>query len=230
MKKKALLAVFVFFCISAYQLEAQRSSEVGGFIGLSNYMGDFAPTPVAANETNLSFGGHYRYFLNPTLALKGSVSFARISGDYANIPNATRDLKMETSLLEIGLQGEWHFLATSRFNNAGVYARQASPFIGAGIAAAFGEADILAPNNDKVRYPEADDSSTFIVFPITLGMRFDLTEYLIMTGEFGLRATLTDYLDGVSVTGNPDANDHYFLGGISILYLIDAEYGASYSD
>jgi hypothetical protein len=226
--KKILLSALVLLLFASAPLLAQRSSEAGAFIGVSNYMGDFAPSPIAANETNLAFGGHYRYFINPQIGLKGSVTFAKISGDYQNIPQATLERKMEASLLEIGIQGEWHFLATPRFNNAGLYARQASPFIGVGLAAAFGDSEVIAPNNDKTRFPEADDKSAFIVFPITLGMRFDIAEYLILTGEFGLRATVTDYLDGVSMSGNPDTNDHYFFGGISVLYLIEAEYGPSY--
>jgi OOP family OmpA-OmpF porin len=220
-----ILGALLYFMPTA---NAQRSSEAGIFLGVANYMGDFAPTPIAASETNLVFGGQYRYMLNTQLGIKGSVSFGKISGDYLNKPGSTRDLQMETGLLEIGLQAEWHFLATSRFNNAGVYTRQASPFIGGGLAVAFGESKVTAPLNDTNRYPEADDKSAFVVFPITLGMRFDISEGIIMTGEFGLRATLSDYLDGVSQTGNPDKNDHYFFGGISVLYLIEAEYVPAY--
>ena len=227
---KSLFVAIVALLLSCTTSFAQRSSEAGLFIGVVNYMGDFSPSPIAANETNLAFGGQYRYMLNPKLGLKGSVSFGKISGNYLNKPQSTRELSMETGLLEIALQAEWHFLATSRFNNAGVYTRQASPFIGGGLGVAFGESKITTADDDKTRYPEVDDKSTHIIFPITLGMRFDVSESIILTGEFGLRATVSDYLDGVSATGNPDPNDHYFFGGISILYLIEADYGPSYSN
>ena len=135
---------------------------------------------------------------------------------------------MEAGLLEIALQAEWHFFGTPRFNNAGVYSKQASPFISAGLGATFGESKLTAPETDRNNYPEVDDKSAFLVFPISLGMRFDIAESFILSGEFGIRATLTDHLDGVSLTGNPDANDHYFFAGVAITYLIEAEYGPSY--
>ena len=111
-----------------------------------------------------------------------------------------------------------------------MYQRQISPFIGAGLGLAFGDAKVKVPDNDKTRFPEADDKSAFIVFPMTIGIRFDVTEALIVTGEFSVRGTFSDYLDGVSQNGNPNANDHYMFGGISILYLIEADFGPSYSN
>lgn len=223
-----LLLLLLPITISLY---GQRSSEAGLFIGASNYMGDFAPTPIAANETKWVVGGQYRYMLNPKLGIRGGVNYGRFSGDYFNKPNNnTRDLQMELDLLEVTLQGEWHFLAKGRFNNAGVFNRQFSPYIGLGIGVAFGEAEVTGPNNDRLRYPEPDDKSAFLVFPMALGLRMDLSEDLILTGEFGLRATTTDYFDGVSQTGNPNKNDHYFFTGFSVLYLIEADYGSSYSN
>jgi hypothetical protein len=226
---------YAFYCLAlmmflATSMSAQRSSEAGIFIGAANYMGDMSPTPIAANETNLALGGHYRYMLNPKLGLKGSVTFGKISGDYRNKRGSTREVSMEAGLMEIALQGEWHFFGTPRFNNAGVYSKQASPFISAGLGATFGESQITAPETDRNNYPEVDDKSAFLVFPISLGMRFDVAESFILTGEFGVRATFTDYLDGISQTGNPDANDHYFFAGISLTYLIESEYGPSYKN
>ncbi|MCO6480820.1 MAG: hypothetical protein J5I94_29530 [Phaeodactylibacter sp.] len=227
-----LLTAFLLFPICLF---GQASSEAGVFIGVANYMGDLAPSPLAANETRIAFGGHFRRMLNPKAALKGSVSFGKLTGADANIPMtetrvASRGWEMSTGILEAALQMEWHPLGGPRFNNAGVYQRQISPFIGAGLGLAFGDAKVKVPQNDQTRFPEADDKSAFIVFPMTLGIRFDVTESLIVTGEFSVRGTFTDYLDGVSENGNPGANDHYMFGGISILYLIEADYGPSYSN
>jgi len=213
-------------------LFGQSSAEAGLFIGVSNYMGDLSPTPIAANETHFAFGAHYRYMLGPRLGIKGSVSFAKISGADVNKPIAQpgpspRRWSMEAGLLEFAVQGEWHPLGSPRFNNAGLYSSQCSPFIGLGLGIAFAEAEVRTGDKDNTRFPEADDASTFVVFPLTVGIRFDLSEYCILSGEFGLRATLSDYLDGVSENGNPRANDHYFMGGVAVYYLIEAEYGPS---
>lgn len=228
--EKSILACIASALLFPALLLAQGSAEVGLFIGVSNYMGDLAPSPIAANETQFAFGGQYRQMLSPYFAVKGSVTYGKISGSDLNKPtfqavkeNSGR--QMESGLLEFTLQGEWHFLGTPRYNNAGLYNRQVSPFIGLGAGLLFANAKVSAPEGSNRRYPEADDSSTFLVFPMTLGIRFDLTESLVMAGEFGLRATFTDYLDGISQTGNPNTNDHYFFGGISVLYLFEADYG-----
>lgn len=230
-----LFTLLIASLILPFMLHGQHASEAGVFIGVSNYMGDLAPSPLAANETQLAFGGQYRYMFNPKTGIKGSVTFSKLSGADANVPlpvprEGVRRWEMETSLLEAALQMEWHPFGVSRFNNAGVYQRQISPFIGGGLGLAFGDAEVKTPANDKTRFPESDHKSAFLVFPMTLGARFDVTESLIITGEFSVRGTFTDYLDGISQNGNPDANDHYMFGGISVLYLIDAGFGPSYSD
>lgn len=227
------IAFFFPLLLWFYSLNAQRSTEAGLFFGASNYMGDLAPSPLAANETNLAFGGHYRYMVGPKLGLKGSVSFGKISGSDTNIPRAeprqaSRRLEMEAGLLEVALQAEWHILGTSRYNNAGLYSRQASPFISAGLGLAFAEAKVSTHQIDKYRFPEPGAKSAFIVLPVSAGVRFDLTEAISLSGEFGVRATFSDYLDGLSAYANPDRNDYYLFTGISVLYLIDAEYGPRY--
>lgn len=228
--KKLIATIFLFTLFCTPSTWGQRSTEAGVFIGVSNYMGDLAPTPIAANETQFAFGGHYRYMLQPKLGLKASVSFAKISGADINRLASTpspdpRRWTMEAGLLEFAMQGEWHPLATPRFNNAGLYTRQCSPYLGLGVGVTFAEAEVQTGKNDKVRFPEPDDASTFISIPMTLGIRFDVGEYFMLSGEFGLRATFSDYLDGISQNGNPEANDHYFMGGVSVLYLIEAAYG-----
>jgi len=220
--------------LTALAAEAQRSSEAGLFLGVSNYMGDLSPSPVAANETQFAFGGQYRHMLEPKFGLKGSVSYAKISGNDANKPITSPDpqlrgFSMEAGMLEFAMQGEYHILGVSRYDDVGIFNRQFSPFIGLGLALTFAEAEVDDGGDEDVRFPESDDTSTFITFPITLGVRFDITESIVLTGEFGLRATLSDYLDGISQNGNPGTNDHYFLGGISINYMIEAEYGPAAS-
>ncbi|MCB0571917.1 MAG: hypothetical protein KDC66_19250 [Phaeodactylibacter sp.] len=231
--KKRLPFPLLLFLFSFLFLNAQRSSEAGIFIGASNYMGDLSPSPLAANETHLAFGGHYRYMAGPKLGLKGSVSFGKISGSDSNIPledptQGARRWDMEAGLMEVALQAEWHFLGTPRYNNAGLYTRQASPFLSAGLGLAFAEAKITTADGDKVRFPEPDDKSAFIVLPLSAGVRFDITESILLAGEFGVRATFSDYLDGLSEYANPKHNDYYLFGGITILYLIDAEFAPAY--
>jgi hypothetical protein len=233
MKKLASLAALPFLLI-VLPLHAQRSSEAGIFLGASNYMGDLSPKPLAANETNFAFGAQYRYLLNPHFGLKGSVSLGKISGDDFNVPRAPvngqppRQWKMEAGIFEVAMQAEWHFLGKPRYNQVGLFVPQASPFISAGLGLALTEAEVIVPAHEKIRFPEPGDKSAFIVFPLSVGLRFDLTEYLLIAGEFGIRATFSDYLDGLSKSLNSQHNDYYLFAGFTFLYLIDAEITRSY--
>lgn len=230
MNKILTLSLLMILGLTAH---AQRSSEAGIFIGACNYMGDLSPNPLAANETNLAFGGHYRYMASPKLGLKGSVSFGKITGSDANISSrepkeGARRWEMEAGLLEVAMQAEWHFLGTSRYDDVGLYARQASPFVSTGLGIAFAEAKIKTPKDDMVRFPEPDDKSAFIVLPVSVGMRLDVSEFVILSGEFGVRATFSDYLDGLSKYASTKHKDYYLFGGVTVLYLIDAEFARAY--
>ncbi len=231
---KKLASLFVALFLMALCLYGQRSSEAGIFLGVSNYMGDLSPRPLAANETNFAFGGQYRYMFEPRFGLKGSVSLGKISGEDANVPRAPvngqppRQWKMEAGVFEVAMQAEWHILGKPRYNQVGLFVPHASPFISAGLGLTLAEAEVSVPLLDKTRFPEPNDQSAFIVFPLSVGLRFDIAEYLLVAGEFGVRATFSDYLDGLSKSLNSTHNDYYLFGGFTFLYLIDAEITRSY--
>jgi hypothetical protein len=224
-------ASFLVLFLSAFSLSAQQSSEVGLFLGAANYMGDLAPRPMAYNETQFAFGGHYRYMPDPRFGVKGSITLGKISGKDANVSRPgqqERGWQMEAGVFEAALQGEWHFLGKPRYDHTGIFTPQLSPFISAGLGLTLSEAKVTVPPREKLRFPEPGDKSSFIVMPVSAGLRYDLSEFLLISGEVGLRATFSDYLDGLSSYLNSRHNDYYIFGGISILYVIEAEMVRSY--
>ncbi|HMQ48211.1 MAG TPA: DUF6089 family protein [Saprospiraceae bacterium] len=230
---KLLFTLIIGFLLPSLIL-AQTSTEAGLFIGASNYMGDLSPSPVAANETHLAVGGQYRQMFTPNFGVRGTVSMSKISGDDANVPKAVpnennRRWSMEAGLFEVALHAEWHPMSQPRFNNAGLYSRQFSPFVGLGLGLAFAEAEVKTTDEkDRLKFPENGARSSYFVTPITFGIRFDVTENWMISGEFGVRPTFSDYLDGVSENGISENKDWYLQGGITVLYLIQADLGPAY--
>jgi hypothetical protein len=223
------IALLTALWLAAFSLSAQQSSEVGLFLGGANYMGDLAPWPLAFNETNFAFGGHYRFMFEPRLGIKGSVTLGRLSGNDANVPrNRERGWRMEAGIFEAALQAEWHPWGRPRYDNAGIFTPRLSPFISAGLGLALASANVTVPAHEKLRFPEPGDKSAFIVMPVSAGLRYDLSEFLLISGEIGLRSTFSDYLDGLSDYLDSRHKDYYIFGGISILYMIDAEIVPSY--
>lgn len=231
-----LLFTWLMVCFIPLSAFAQGSTEAGLFLGASNYMGDLSPSPVAANETHLAVGGQYRQMFTPTFGIRGTVSISKLSGDDANKPipfpqEGNRRWSMEAGLFEVAMHAEWHPMAEARFNNAGLYKRQFSPFVGLGFGLAFAESEVsITDEKDRLKFPENGDKSSFFVTPITLGIRFDVTDIWMISGEFGVRPTFSDYLDGVSQNGISENKDWYLQGGITILYLIQAELGPAYKN
>ena len=70
-----------------------------------------------------------------------------------------------------------------------------------------------------IRNDEGKDVDKFITVPFMFGVRIDLHEHVSISGEWGWRATFSDYLDDVSQNGNPNRNDWYLFVGGSVSYF-----------
>jgi hypothetical protein len=220
----SLLLLFVLLGTAA---SAQRTADAGLFVGVSNYQGDFALSPMSINETHVAYGALYQYFLNPQWGIKGSLSYGRISGKDSNLGTsiqAHRNWSFESGVLELAGHLQFHPWGNARYDDFGMFKRHVSPYVSLGAGLAFANARVTTPNDDKFLLPEADDRSVFFAVPISLGLRFVMTERLTLTGEIGQRATFSDYLDGVSKYGNANAKDWYMFAGIGLSYTLFAEY------
>lgn len=217
--KQFSLLVLILLC--SHFVHSQKSSDAGIFIGLSNYMGDFSDGPIVLSESNFAIGGVYRYFLNPQMAIKGSILFGQISGDYDNKDNYIGETKQfESNLLEFSANFEWHPWGTARTNDKGDFLKQISPYGFIGLGIAFADANLNVSGNEKSNFPEANDSSTFFALPIGLGLRYDLSSQFILSGDLGFRPVFSDHLDGVSENGKRDTNDWYIFGGLTLSYAL----------
>lgn len=224
MNTNTLKLTGLLLCLFSTLLSAQKSTEMGIFAGVSQYQGDLAPSPVAASETNLALGGVYRYMLNSNLGIKGTVTWGKISGDDQNRQDfrpGQRNWQMESNVFELAVHSEWNFFGTGRYGNTGLLSRSYSPFVSLGLGVALTNVDLVVPSDDRGKIPEPNAASTFLVLPISAGLRLDITEDFVLTAEFGSRVTFSDQLDGVSINGNPKKDDWYFFTGISFIYVLD---------
>lgn len=205
-------------------LSAQKSKEIGGFVGISQYQGDLAPSPIAANESRLALSGVYRYLFNSKFGIKGTVSWAQISGDDENrkaFVKTERDWSMRGTIFELAVHSEWNFFGTDRYNGTGLFNRQYTPFISVGLGGAFTNRTLMVPNEDRRKIPEPNDVTTFLVVPLTAGLRLDIAQDFVLSAEFSTRVTFSDYIDGVSINGRKDTNDWYFFAGIGFVYILE---------
>lgn len=226
MFKSACFFLLMFLPVIIF---AQRL-EVGGYVGGTNYFGDLAEGIFVIKETNVCFGGIFRYNLNPKSSIKMNVIYGKITADDNNnkdIALIKRGFTFESPLTEFAASYEWNILGRKLYNNIGEFRKLFTPYLGLGIGYAFVPGKPVAPA-DRVPnpLPEADDVDGFLIVPITGGVKYILKPNLVLGAEIGFRPTFTDYLDGVSKTGNPKANDWYMNGGFTVLYLFNK--GADY--
>jgi len=219
-KSISLTLVALFTCLS-FAVSAQQKVEFGGFAGFANYQGDLADENIQIGETKVSFGGIVRYHVQPKFIIRGSLFFGQITGDDANSETlASRGYSFKANVLEASLIGEYNILGKPRFNNAGVFNRQVSPYVFLGIGSTVAEAELSFKNADDAdKFPEVNDTGNFIVVPVGAGLRLDLLENVTLGFELGWRNTFSDYLDSVSINGRADNNDWYLFGGTTLTFL-----------
>ncbi len=218
---------FLFIAVSAI---AQNSIEAGGFFGASSYYGELSQTHGSFEEVGLAFGAMGRFMFNRNLGVKAFAGWLKLRGSDATLKEEVnyyknpRNWSVRTNLLEISVHFEYHPLGKGRRNIFRRFNRnQLSPYLFFGGGVAMGDSKVSTPPIAQDLFPEENDTSSFVVFPLGAGLRYDVSEYLILSLELGKRAVFSDYLDGISVNGDQSTNDWYMFGGIMVSFLIGAQ-------
>jgi Domain of unknown function (DUF6089) len=216
------LLLFCLCCIPAAMF-SQQKMEFGVFGGFANYQGDLVQDQIALTETRLSYGGFLRYHVSNKVKVRGNFLYGFISGNDAN--NADEGLRLRgwsfrSDILEASFMGEFHPLGRSRVGSTGIFRRQLSPFVGIGAGiATFTPKVRVTEVQDADLFPEQNEKTLSVAIPFVFGVRADLFENFSLGAEIGWRATFNDYLDGVSMYGNPDKNDWYVMAGLTASFF-----------
>ena len=208
--KKVHLVLFLLLFFSG-GAKAQRNIELGVFTGTSHYFGDLNKERLFY-APSFSFGGFYRYILNPRYALKATVSYAPIRGNDVDFTNDFQQLQaaqFKTNITDIAVQFEFNFLEYKRSARG----KSFSPYVSGGIGIAL--------------VNQAGDFSYNLIIPFGLGAKFYLSRRISVAGLWEFRKTFTDTLEGHDYPKNSESgstlhgNDWYYIVGISFSYKIN---------
>lgn len=233
---KHLFVPLLLFC--AFGLSAQtkfksndRYWEAGMLLGAANYSGDLAEKDIYLSETRLSYGAFTRYFLTKHYVVRAHLYVCSISGDDANATAPLvrqRSVRFGANMLEVGFSGEWHILGKERYSNTGIHQHFLSPylFLGLGGVLSAVKPEYYGAPQDRDKYltlplPEKGEQQQFITAQMGIGVRADINERFVIGAEMGVRPMFSDLLDGVSLNGNPDKNDWYYLGGVTLSFILN---------
>ena len=227
---KKLLLILTFSLI-VFVLQAQYSWELGVFAGAGSYQGDITPTLVPGLKNSaVGFGIVGRYVLDYKWSLRPGLYVSNLKGDDLDSGDPwrmnVRRANFLTQLTEISCLAEFEPFGEHRYLGGRGFKKMVSPYVFAGLgfciispdsdfSKANGSAELTMKIEEDIN---ADILSSRIIIPIGTGVKFDLAELWNVSIEVGARATFTDYLDGLSASGNPDANDWYFFTGLTVFH------------
>lgn len=218
MKSYKLLAVL---CLLPFITFAQNQLDIGLLLGYSNYLGDLVPPVFTFNHSNVSFGVVGRKQMTKEFSLRSNLIFAKIEGDDAYYNrNTIRNTKFKGDIVEFSFMGEYDPYEKRRHPKEGGFAKTMSPYVFLGLGLTYANPKVVYGNPDN---PDARaiNNELHISLPIGVGVKNDITDQLFIGVEWGARFTTTDYLDGVSITGDEKNNDVYLIGGVTLGYRID---------
>jgi opacity protein-like surface antigen len=209
MRKLFFLSVLIgcsFFSFSQWQ--------AGVFGGITTYRGDLNSKSLFQKQLlKPAIGAVVRYEWNERVNLRAGLTYAKVAGDdkYNQKENLRiRNLNFESSIIELSAMGEFHTFDLSM--------KRWSPYVFAGLAIYHFDPYTYDTANQKVRlHPLTTEGQglpqygkryalTQVALPFGAGLKFNLTNRMILGAEIGLRKLFTDYLDDVS-TNYADAAD-----------------------
>ncbi len=220
-KKAIFTAIYItiFICIG-FISNAQSNYQIGLQVGASNYFGDISPNEFNAylKQSDLMLGGVGRIKLNNFINLRGGYNYGWVKGDdnfSKDEGRNNRNLAFRTTIQEIDLAVEYNFIGFQPVN----YEHPISPYIFLG--ASYLNFSPKRKYNDEwidlqplgtegqgtSSLPGVDfyDLSKIIV-KFGIGVKFSLSENIMLNFDLDIRSTETDYIDDVSGEYAPEFN------------------------
>jgi outer membrane protein OmpA-like peptidoglycan-associated protein len=225
----ALVLPFIGFSQSSSFEDRNKGLEFGLFLGGAAYEGDlhcFDDEELNYfSEFGLSFGLHARKSLSDVLGIRLNYRFAKLAGDDNNFSNVSehprRAFTFTNNLHEVAAIIDFEPFGNKKYDKNGEFKSIFSPFVYAGIGLAFGSAntDYNEANQsfdlvEKIGVDERDASGTHLAIPVGIGIKYYASESFSIGLQGDVRIATSDYLDGVKISGNPDANDYYGTVGL----------------
>ncbi|HEX8562368.1 MAG TPA: DUF6089 family protein [Flavobacterium sp.] len=210
----------LFLCFSCLASAEAQIHEIGIFLGGSNYIGDVGPTNyIAPNE--YAYGLLYKWNKTPRHSWRFSYTQSKITSRDSDSDMASRiarDYDFENDIKELSLGFEFNFFDFNLHDSR----RKVTPYVYSGISYVSYEELFVINGETKEDYREGS-----FAIPMTVGIKSNIMENLILGFEVGARYTLTDNLDGSNPKnenlqplkfGNINNKDWYVFSGLTLTY------------
>lgn len=239
---KLRVLILAFFVLGTLTVQAQQDSckvckpypwELGVTAGVNQYFGDMHCSKPYASQNSFMGGVFARRHLNDFFALRPQVLIGRLAGRDLDNPSNMWDYRRlgfkSSPFVEAALLAEYYPFRERRFTCDGFLLNNLSPYLFAGIGAAYSKPTIYQdggatfPVNPALLAQDRAHMDKFgnrigMVIPVGLGVKYNMSNRWTLGLEGGYRFSTSDYLDGLSLAGNPDRKDGYFLANVLASY------------
>lgn len=212
-----ILSLLPLFSINGQEI--QHKDELGGGIGVINYKGDLSPKfkiEESLPAVQLFYRSNYpnNYSVLRVNLLVGALQAAE--KNYNNPLPEARDLSFSTTIAELAVMYEYNFLNYREITAGTREDYYLSPYLYGGLGAAivFG-----------------GSSPAYIVLPIGVGLKYQLSPKMNLGVEVGVRKTFTDELDGYAddvALSSSIKFDSYYTSSITLSYTFYNDLCASH--
>ena len=199
----------IWLCLAIPCIVHAQKFHVDLFGGFSNYQGDLQEKRFTTAQAKGAVGVGIRYDLSNHFSVRTNLTYAAIGANdkYNALSDLrARNLNFTTKITEGNLLLDYNILNLNY--------HKLTPYVFGGVAVfhfnpytndSLGNKTYLRPLSTEgeglAAYPNRKQYQlTQFAIPFGAGIRWKFTENIILSYEFGLRKTFTDYLDDVSTT------------------------------
>jgi outer membrane protein OmpA-like peptidoglycan-associated protein len=215
-------------CVAQKKSNLHQRWEGGILVGVSQYQGDIKMN--GTEDVNTAVGILLRRHLTDNFALRGNYITSSFSAsDSKKAASSLHGFKYSSQTQELSLVFEYDMFGKLRYRK-NKFHPTFSTYIYGGIANIWLQnqsttfSNINNENGLLTKF-QADQiqnkKSSFHSIPIGLGIKMDLSEQVGFNIEAGKRVMFSDYLDGISKSGNPNDNDAYYVATAILTYRFE---------
>ncbi|MEO6668124.1 MAG: DUF6089 family protein [Ferruginibacter sp.] len=227
-------AIFSFSILIAYDSFSQSGVipkyEAGINLGAYIYQGDLTPHRFGSVETvQPGIGISGTRILNERFSVRAMFVFAKLAGNESIYPipdwRQQRNFSFTSSVKELGLSFHWNLFGTN------YEAVRYEPYVFAGAAVAIINTNRNYTNVNWSYFGELSEVQTGLaadvirpsrkiipVAPVGAGLRYNVSNRIVLNLEGAYRFMHNDYADGFSKSANPKLSDHYYSISIGASY------------
>ena len=166
-----------------------------------------------------AYGLNYTYNFTNAFGLRLGFTGTELSGDDIDIDRLEpRAYSFTSPLYELGFGLQWNFLNKTGENGEWLQ-RKFEPYTVTLLALSFTDPDVDFTHTSKPEKNAQDKENlkkTNLQIPLGFGFKYNFSDKMYLGMEFRNVIPITDYLDGISASANPDDNDGYTFLGLTL--------------